>query len=114
MNISDFGDVIAVLQDMCDRRIFAKYAIGGAFAATLHDEPIATIDLDIFFVFSHVQNTSVISLSTIYEYARERGFSFDHEFINISSLSIFMAGLFSLWSPAPTIFGRRLLRTPIA
>jgi hypothetical protein len=83
MNIADFGKVIAVLEDMCDRGIFEKYAIGGAFAATLHDEPIATIDLDIFFIFSKTQNTSIISLSEIYDYASESGFSFDHEFVNI-------------------------------
>ena len=51
MNVANLGDVIAVLEDKCDRAIFEKYAIGGAFAATLHDEPIATIDLDIFFIF---------------------------------------------------------------
>lgn len=59
MNVIDFGKVIDVLEDMCDRRILDKYAIGGAFAATLHDEPIATIDLDIFFVFSRPQNTEI-------------------------------------------------------
>jgi hypothetical protein len=83
MNVTDFGKVIDVLEDMCDRRILDKYAIGGAFAATLHDEPIATIDLDIFFVFSRPQNTEILSLSEIYDYASKRGFSFDHEFVNI-------------------------------
>lgn len=83
MNVADFGKVIDVLEDMCDRGIFDKYAIGGAFAATLHDEPIATIDLDIFFLFSKPQDTAILSLSEIYEYASGRGFSFDHEFVNV-------------------------------
>jgi hypothetical protein len=35
--------------------IIGKYAIGGAFAAILHYEPISTIDLNIFF-FLREQN----------------------------------------------------------
>lgn len=83
MNVVDFGKVIVVLEDLRVRGIFEKYAIGGAFAATLHDEPIATIDLDIFFIFSKAQDTPILSLSEIYDYASEQGFSFDHEFVNI-------------------------------
>ena len=42
-------EVIRVLDDMQNAGIIEKYAIGGAFAAILHYEPISTIDLDIFF-----------------------------------------------------------------
>ena len=60
-----------------------KYAIGGAFAAILHYEPISTIDLDIFFFLTEKNASSILSLSAIYDYAEKRGFSFDHEFVNI-------------------------------
>jgi hypothetical protein len=76
--------VIAVIEDMRETHIIRKWAIGGAFAATLLDEPISTVDLDIFFLFERqVDPNEVLTLSEIYEYARSNGFSFDHEFINL-------------------------------
>ena len=77
------GDVLSVLGEMRQAEIVDKYAIGGAFAAILHNEPISTIDLDVFFFFKEKQTSLVLSLDTIYEFATARGFSFDHEFINI-------------------------------
>ncbi len=63
--------------------IIENYAIGGAFAAILHAEPISTIDLDIFFFFKEEQPGPVLSLEKIYDFARSKGHTFDHEFINI-------------------------------
>jgi hypothetical protein len=83
MNVANIGDVIAVLDDMCAVGILRKWAVGGAFAATLHDEPIATLDLDIFFLFSKEQKSLILDLSDIYEYANSHGFTFDHEFVDI-------------------------------
>ncbi|CAN5700454.1 hypothetical protein BH24ACI3_BH24ACI3_14420 [soil metagenome] len=77
------GDVLSVLDEMQQAGILDKYAIGGAFAAILHDEPISTIDLDIFFVFKEKQQSLILSLDSIYDFAKERGFDFDHEFVNI-------------------------------
>jgi hypothetical protein len=77
------GKVLAILDEMRDAGIVDKYAIGGAFAAILHDEPISTIDLDIFFFFKEKQSSLVFSLDQIFEFAKAHGFSFDHEFINI-------------------------------
>jgi hypothetical protein len=75
--------VIRVLDDMRNAGIVEKYAIGGAFAAILHNEPISTIDLDIFFFLGEKNASPILSLSAIYDYAKGRGFSFDHEFVNI-------------------------------
>nr|MBA3601434.1 hypothetical protein [Acidobacteriota bacterium] len=69
--------------DMRSAGIIEKYAIGGAFAAILHYEPISTIDLDIFFFLTEKNTSPILSLSAIYDYAEKRGFSFDHEFVNI-------------------------------
>ncbi len=77
------GEILSVLDEMRQAGIVDKYAIGGAIAAILHSEPISTIDLDIFFLFKEKQSSLVLSLDSIYEFARARGFSFDHEFINI-------------------------------
>jgi hypothetical protein len=83
MNTASFEKVIEVLNAMQTANIIEKFAIGGAFAATLHNEPISTIDLDIFFFFNEKSDSPILSLSKIYAFATENGFTFDHEFINI-------------------------------
>src|SRR5215203_86659 len=83
MNTAKIEKVIAVLEDMQNTGIIKRYAIGDAFAATLHNEPISTIDLSIFFFLAEKSESPILLLKTIYDYAGENGFSFDHEFINI-------------------------------
>ena len=83
MDVANIGKVIGVLDDMTQEGVIQQFAIGGAFAAILYDEPISTIDLDIFFLFAGTPSDSILSLSAIYDYAKKRGFSFDYEFINI-------------------------------
>ncbi len=79
----NIGEILGVLEDMKRAGIVEKYAIGGAFAAILHYEPMATIDLDVFFFLAEKSASPILSLNAIYDYAKEHGFSFDHEFINI-------------------------------
>ncbi len=91
--------VIDVLNDMQAQGILAKYAIGGAMAGILHDEVISTIDLDIFFFFTKQQSGLVLSMEDVYDYAREKGFVFDHEFIHIHGwlVQFVEASLEPLW-----------------
>lgn len=77
------GAVLSVLDDMQNAGVIEKYAIGGAFAAVLHYEPISTIDLDIFFFLKDKNAGPILTLETIYDFAKKNGFAFDHEFINI-------------------------------
>ena len=83
MNTANLEKVIEVLDDMQFANIIEKFAIGGAFAAILHNEAISTIDLDIFFLFKEKIDALILSLDKIYDYANAKGFKFDHEFINI-------------------------------
>lgn len=83
MNVVGIGQVIAVLNDLRAKKIINEFAIGGAVAAVLHNEPISTIDLDIFFFLAEKDDSPILSLSAIYDYAKENGFAFDAEFINI-------------------------------
>jgi hypothetical protein len=83
MSTANFERVITVLDDLQNANIIEKYAIGGAFAAILHNEPISTIDLDVFFFLAEKSDSLVLSLEKIYEYAKRHDFSYDHEFINI-------------------------------
>ncbi len=76
-------DVASVLSDMRKKGVIGKYAVGGASAVAFYTEPISTKDLDIFFLFEPPQNSVILSLEPIYNYCREKGYIFDHEFINI-------------------------------
>lgn len=76
-------DVVAVLDDMRIKGIIGKYAVGGASAVAFYSEPIATKDLDIFFLFEPPQGGVILSLEPIYKYCSEKGYMFDHEFVSI-------------------------------
>ena len=82
-SVENFGKIVDVLKAMKNVGIIDKYAIGGAFAAILHNEPISTIDLDIFFFLAEKSDSPILSLEAIYNFAEQKGFSFDHEFVNI-------------------------------
>ena len=99
---ANLSAVLGVLEDIKNARIIEKYAIGGAFAAILHYEPVSTVDLDIFFFLHEKKVSPILSLNAIYDFARERGFSFDHEFINIRGwlVQFVEASHSSLWTEA--------------
>jgi hypothetical protein len=82
-SVDNFGEVLIALEEMRSSGIIDKYAIGGAFAAVIHNEPLSTIDVDIFFFLSETDDSPILNLKTIYDFAGKKGFSFDHEFINI-------------------------------
>lgn len=77
------ADVASVLLDMSNNGVIGKYAVGGASAVAFYTEPIATLDLDIFFLFEPPQTGVILSLEPIYDYCRENGYTYDHEFIMI-------------------------------
>jgi hypothetical protein len=83
MKIAGIGQVIAVLNDLQAKKIITEFAIGGAVAAILHKEPISTVDLDIFFFLAEKDDSPILSLSAIYDYAKKNKFPFDAEFISI-------------------------------
>ena len=81
-------EVATALADMRAQGIIGKYAVGGASAVAFYAEPIATKDLDIFFLFEPPQDGVILSLEPIYEYCREKGYVFDHEFISIAGWDV--------------------------
>lgn len=64
-------DVAAVLLDMRKKGVIGKYAVSGESAVAFYTEPIATKDLDIFFLFEPTQSGVILSLEPIYHYCRE-------------------------------------------
>lgn len=102
MEYGDMGVLKGLLDEMQKRGIIGKYAVGGAFAASLLNEPIATADLDIFFLFHPPQTGAVLDLSPIYEFVKEKGFTFNHEFIDIDGwmVQFIESGNTPLWQDA--------------
>lgn len=99
---TNLGAVIDVLEDMRTVGIVSDYAIGGAVAAVLHNEPISTVDLDIFFLFTEPPKGLILSLEKIYDYARQNNFTFDSDFIRIHGwlVQFVEASLNPLWITA--------------
>lgn len=96
------ADVASVLFDMSNRGVIGRYAVGGASAVAFYTEPIATKDLDIFFLFEPPQTGVVLSLEPIYNYCRENGYTYDHEFIMIGGwpVQFIESGNDPLWMDA--------------
>ncbi len=65
---------LAVINQLEQEGLIERYAIGGAVAATRYIEPIQTYDLDIFVVLP-VSPSGLISLTPIYAYLTQRGYT---------------------------------------
>jgi hypothetical protein len=75
-------NTLTVLNKLQDNGIIERYAVGGAVAATRYIEPIQTFDLDIFVMFP-ISQSGLISLSPIYEYLKQLGYTPEGEFVDI-------------------------------
>lgn len=64
--------------------VIERYAIGGAVGATFYLEPVATLDLDIFFVFRPQAGNSLLSLQPIFDYLTARGGVIEGEYVVIA------------------------------
>ena len=69
---------LKVLNELEAQGVFARYAIGGAMAATFYTEPVLTFDLDVFVLFGSGVG-GLVSLSPIYEVLRARGYGEEKE-----------------------------------
>lgn len=84
------------------RGVIGRYAVGGASAVAFYADPIATKDLDIFFLFEPPQDGLILSMEPVYDYCREHGYSYDHEFISIGGWDVqfIESGHDPLWTDA--------------
>jgi hypothetical protein len=78
---------LEVLNELEDERVFARYAIGGAMAATFYVEPLLTFDLDIFLLLEP-SAAGLLPLSAIYEALRARGYKEVHECVLIEGVPV--------------------------
>jgi len=78
---------LEVLNELKQEGIFARYAIGGAMAATFYTEPVLTFDLDVF-VLLHPSAGGLISLAPIYDVLARRGYIQDKECVLIEGVPV--------------------------
>jgi hypothetical protein len=78
---------LEVLNELENERVFTRYAIGGAMAATFYVEPLLTFDLDIF-VLLKPGAAGLLSLSVISEALRARGYKEEKECVLIEGVPV--------------------------
>ncbi|MBI4369387.1 MAG: hypothetical protein HY547_04080 [Elusimicrobia bacterium] len=78
---------ISVLNKMVEDGVIENYAIGGAVAALFYAEPVETFDLDVFVIIGE-SKSSILSLSPIYRYLKEKGYHSKKEHIWVRGIPI--------------------------
>ncbi len=70
--MSSLADVFRILNQMRADGVVSDYAIGGATAVLFYAEPTRTYDLDVFVTLQGGHTGELVSLSSVYDWARER------------------------------------------
>jgi hypothetical protein len=78
-------DTLELINQMQADRVIDRYAIGGAVGATFYLEPAATLDIDIFVVLPTAGESSILTVTSIYEYLKARGCQIQREHIVVGS-----------------------------
>jgi hypothetical protein len=77
-------DTIAAINQMQADGVIERYAIGGAVGATFYLEPVATLDVDIFFTFRPEAGSLLASPQPIFDYLKARGGTMEGEYIIVA------------------------------
>jgi redox-regulated HSP33 family molecular chaperone len=76
-------DVLAELERAHADGVFTKYALGGAVAATVYLEPMATEDVDVFVTIATGSGSRLVTLAPLYSYFKARGATVEGERLEI-------------------------------
>jgi hypothetical protein len=79
---------LKVINEMQADGIIGKYAIGGAVGATFYLEPSATLDIDVFVSLQKATGSSLLTLTSLYDYLAKRGFKSEGEYIIIEGWQV--------------------------
>ena len=86
--MGSLADVFQVLNRMCDDGVVSNYAIGRATAVLFYAEPTRTYDLDVFVTLQADQSGGLVSLSSVYVWARGRGIGLEAEHLMIEGVPV--------------------------
>ena len=81
-------DVFGVLAQMQDDGMVTDYAIGGATAVLFYAEPTRTYDVDVFVTLPSGPAPALVSLSSVYEWAKNRGIEIQGEHLMIETVPV--------------------------
>lgn len=79
---------LAVLNELQKGGFIEAYAIGGGIAVLFYVEPIFTSDLDIFCLIPATKEGTIISLSPIYSFLKNRGYEVHKEQVIIEGVPV--------------------------
>ena len=78
---------LEIINRMQNEGLFKKYAIGGGIATLFYIEPIATFDLDIFFI-PEKNEEIILSLSPLYEWLKYNNYNPVKEHVVIEGIPV--------------------------
>lgn len=79
---------IAVLNELEESKTIEKYAIGGGIAVLFYVEPIFTSDMDIFCLIPAEKDKSIISLASVYDFLKKKGYKEYKEQVLIEGIPV--------------------------
>jgi hypothetical protein len=82
------ADVFRELNSLKATGLVRDYAIGGATAVLFYAEPTRTYDVDVFITIEAPTASPLVSLSSLYDWARSRQFAVDAEHILIHGVPV--------------------------
>jgi hypothetical protein len=86
--MSTLGDVFRELNGLKASGLVRDYAVRGATAALFYAEPTRTYDVDVFVLLPPTRSGPLISLDSIYTWARTREFGVDAEHILVQGVPV--------------------------
>lgn len=78
-------EIFAAINRMQTDGVIDRYAIGGAVAATLYLEPVATLDVEVFVALQLLPGQLLLSSRPIYDYLTDRGARVEGQYLVIGS-----------------------------
>ena len=86
--MASLADVFQELNALKETGLVRDYAVGGATAVLFYAEPARTYDVDVFVLLATSQSSALVSLASLYDWARTRGFELDAEHILVHGVPV--------------------------
>ena len=86
--MNSLADTFRVVNELRQAGVVENCAVGGAMAMLFYAEPTRTYGLDVFVLLPEAVSSPLVSLDSIYEWARSRGFVLDAEHVSIHGVPV--------------------------
>ena len=86
--MASLADVFRELNTLKATGLVRDYALGGATAVLFYAEPARTYDVDVFILLQSPTASPLVSLASLYDWARSRGFEVDAEHVIIHGVPV--------------------------